>query len=365
MSVSTTDLLRVRAALAVGVPPSQALRAATGTVLADVGRQVGLGLGLADAARASAKASGPLGAGPLLRALALAERCGHGAVDAVDVALAARQDALADDQRLRARSAQATGTARLLAALPVAAWGLLVAMDPAALRFYAAPLGWLCAGVSIVLTVAGRWWSSRLAARAERAAAMVDPLAITSAGFDRVRALAVAGPAFVAATWVGGPIAGVAVGAVTAGLSGRPRTAGSPPAIGTLEIVQLLRMLLGAGTAVPAAVEDLAAVVPEPVSARLQVVARRLRAGDDVESSFDASGLVEIGAVLAISERWGVAAGEPLHRLGAALRARQRAAAEAAAEHVQLALVFPTTLLTLPAFVIAIVPPLVWTAVAS
>ncbi|HEX6257788.1 MAG TPA: type II secretion system F family protein [Euzebyales bacterium] len=363
-SVSTTDLLRVRAALAVGVPPSHALRAATGAALADVGRQVALGRGLADAARASTQAPGPLGAGPLLRALALAERCGHGAVDAVDVALGTRQDAVADDQRLRARSAQATGTARLLAVLPVVAWALLVALDPSALRFYAAPPGWVCATATVVLTVAARWWSRRLVARAERAAALADPLAVAPTGFDRMRAAVAAGPAFVTAVLVAGPVAGLAVGAAIAALSGRPRTAGTPSPLGAVEMVELLRMLLGVGIALPAALDDLAAVVQAPVDARLRAVARRLRAGEDVEPSFDASGLAEIGAVLAISERWGVAAGEPLRRLGETFRARQRAAAETAAERVQLALVFPTTLLTLPAFVIAIVPPLVWAALS-
>jgi Flp pilus assembly protein TadB len=363
--VSTTDLLRVRAALAVGVPPSHALRAANGAALADAGRQVALGLGLAEAARRAAQTSGPLGAGPLLRALALAERCGHGAVDAVDVALSTRQDAVADDQRLRARSAQATGTARLLAVLPVAAWVLLVAIDPGALRFYAAPLGWLCAAVTLALTVAARIWSRRLVGHAERAAAMADPLAVASAGFDRVRAAVVAGPAVVAVTLVIGPVVGVALGVALAAVGGRPRSVGDPPALGALELVELLRMLLGAGTALPAALDDLGAVVPTPIAARLRAVARRLRAGDDVETAFDASGFADVGAVLAISERWGVAAGEPLRRLGEAFRAQQRAAAETAAERVQLALVFPTTLLTLPAFVIAIVPPLVWTALAA
>jgi Flp pilus assembly protein TadB len=363
--VSTTDLLRVRAALAVGVPPSHALRAATGAALSDVGRQVALGLGLADAARTSDAASGPLGTGPVLRALALAERCGHGTVDAVDVALSTRQDAMADEQRLQARSAQATGTARLLAVLPVAAWGLLVALDPGALRFYAAPLGWACAAVTIALTVTARVWSRRLVARAERAAAMADPLTVAPTGFDRVRATVAAGPALVAVALVAGPVPAVAVGAVIAALAGRPPTAGTPSPVGAVEMVELLRMLLGAGTALPAALDDLAAVVPAPVDARLHAIVRRLRAGDDVEPSFEASGFAEIGAVLSISERWGVAAGEPLRRLGEAFRARQRAAAETAAERVQLALVFPTTLLTLPAFVIAIVPPLVWTALVA
>jgi len=66
--------------------------------------------------------------------------------------------------------------------------------------------------------------------------------------------------------------------------------------------------------------------------------------------------------VLAATERWGAPAEPALRRLAADLRADRRAAAEEAAERAQLALVFPTTLLTLPAFTVGAVPPMLWSA---
>jgi Flp pilus assembly protein TadB len=364
-AVPTTDLLRVRSALMVGVPPAQALATATDGALADIARLVHLGRPLADAARAEAGRSGPLGPGPLLRALALAERCGHGAVAAVDLTLATRHDALVDDQRIRARSAQAEGTARLLTALPVGAWLLLVAVDPTALRFYAGPFGWGCAAVSVVLTATAQLWSRRLVRGAAQAARRADPLATGAGAFDRIRAAVVAVPVLVAVAALVHPLPALVVAGAVGGLAGRPRSAPTSAPYGALELVALLRMLLVAGVGLPAAVEQLADVTAAPLDGDLRTIARRLRAGTDVERAFAGTGVDDLGVVLAVVERWGVPSAAPLQLLGDAIRARQRAAAETAAERVQLALVFPTTLLTLPAFVIAIVPPLVWTAVTA
>ncbi|HUH06873.1 MAG TPA: type II secretion system F family protein, partial [Egibacteraceae bacterium] len=77
------------------------------------------------------------------------------------------------------------------------------------------------------------------------------------------------------------------------------------------------------------------------------------------------TGLARLGEALAASERWGAPSAPALRQLAEELRADRRAAAEAAAERAQIALIFPTTLLTLPAFVLAVVPPLLWTAVAG
>lgn len=385
-AVTTTDLLRVRAALAVGVPPSEALAAIADHAvreraadrppvggglaeradggLAATARMVRLGQPLADAARRVPVGSGPLGAGPLLRALALAERCGQGGVEAVDVALGTRHDALLDEQRLQARSAQAVGTAKLLTVLPIAAWVLLVAVDPAALGFYATRWGWLCAAVTIVLGVTSHRWSRRLVRRASAAAALADPLATPGGAFDRTRAAVIAAPVLLTLWVVVHPLVGLAAGGFVAAVAGRSGR-GAPPACSTLEVVQLLRMVLVTETGLAAALDHVAEVTAAPVSEHMRAVARRLRAGSDVEQAFADTGLAEVGAVLAVTEHWGIAATEPLRLLSDAVRARQRAAAEAAAERVQLALVFPTTLLTLPAFVIAIVPPLVWTALAG
>jgi len=101
-----------------------------------------------------------------------------------------------------------------------------------------------------------------------------------------------------------------------------------------------------------------------PPAARdpLERGAHRLRGGWQPDDAFADGGLSSLGAVLGASERWGAPAEPALHRLAAELRSARRAAAEEAAERTQLALVFPTTLLTLPAFTVGVVPPLLWSA---
>jgi hypothetical protein len=362
--VSTADLLRVRAALSVGAAPTEAFAAVTDPELAGTVRAVQLGQPLAAVARGTGNAGGARGVGPLLRALALAEHCGHGGVAAVDTALQTRLDALVDEERLAAKSAQATGTAKLLTALPVVAWLLLVVLDRAALGFYATPIGWGCATGTVLLATAGRRWAHRLVKQATVAAAQADPLAGQAPPFDHRRAAAVALPFVVTLWWVAHPLVAVIVGATIAALAGRSKPP-PPPPCQTVEVIQLLRMVLAAETGVAVAFEQVAGVVTAPIDAQLRGIARRLRSGSGVAEAFAGTGLTEVGAVLDITERWGVAASGPLQLLIESVRAQQRGAAETAAERVQLALVFPTTLLTLPAFVLAVVPPLVWTALAG
>jgi hypothetical protein len=67
-----------------------------------------------------------------------------------------------------------------------------------------------------------------------------------------------------------------------------------------------------------------------------------------------------MGQTLAAAQRWGAPAAPALRDLATDLREQRRAAVEAAAERLQLVLIFPTTLLTLPAFILAVVPPLLW-----
>lgn len=364
-AVSTTNLLRVRAALSVGMPPAEALATVDDVGLARTARLVRLGQSLAEAARAVPSDQGDLGAGPLVRALALAERSGHSGLDAVDVVLAGRHDALVDRQRIAARSAQAAGTARVLTALPVVAWVLLVLADPGALRFYGTPLGLACAAVTVTLSVAGHLWSRRLVRRASLAAAAQDPLVGPRPPFDPMRAASAAVPVLVAVSIVVHPLPGLTAAAAVGAAAGRPRHVPAAPPCSTREIIELLRMLLRAETGLATALEHIAAVIPAPLDGTLRTIAQRLRTGTDVEPAFAGTGLADIGAVVAVTEHWGVASATPLRLLSDAVRAEQRAAAEIAGERVQLALVFPTTLLTLPAFVIAVVPPLVWTAVAA
>ncbi len=112
------------------------------------------------------------------------------------------------------------------------------------------------------------------------------------------------------------------------------------------------------------ALATVAPLAPPPARPLLADAARRMAAGDSVDTALAGTGLADLGALLAVTERWGAPAAVALRRLAAELRADRRAAAEEAAERLQLALVFPTTLLTLPAFVLGVVPPLLWTTLA-
>jgi tight adherence protein B len=358
---TVADLLRVRAALSVGAPPAEALSAATD----DISRRVAAGLRLGETLERVARAGDlPREAVWLIRALALAERCGQGAVEAVDIALRAQRDATLDAQRLAAKTAQASGTARLLTALPLGAWVLLVVLDPTALRFLSTAIGVACAAATAVLSACGHWWSRRLIARAAGAAALADPLVPDRPPLDVRRAAAIGIPVAVVLWMAVPPLVAVGLGAGVGALGARPgRPARSSSS--SVEIVHLLRMALVAQTGPAAALEHVAAVTADPVAAQLRGAAVRMRSGASVRDAFAGTGLDEIGAVLEITEQWGVSPAEPLRLLGDTVRATQRAAAETAAERVQLALVFPTTLLILPAFVLAIVPPLVWTALTG
>jgi hypothetical protein len=131
---------------------------------------------------------------------------------------------------------------------------------------------------------------------------------------------------------------------------------------GAAETVELLAVAVAAGLSTGAAVAALAALAPPAARPVLDAAARRLRGGWDAEEAFAGTGLCTLGGVLAACDRWGAPAAPALRHLAEELRADRRAAAEEAAERAELALVFPTTLLTLPAFALGVVPPLLWTA---
>jgi hypothetical protein len=97
----------------------------------------------------------------------------------------------------------------------------------------------------------------------------------------------------------------------------------------------------------------------------LAAAGRRLSGGWTADAAFTDTGLASLGVVLAAAERWGAPAAPALRQLAGDLRADARAAAEEAAAKVELRLVFPTTLLTLPAFVLGVVPPLLRAALAG
>lgn len=358
----------IRAALAAGAAPGAALVAGVdhggqpAAPLTDVARAVRLGRPVADAAETVATGDPVLDL--LVRALGIAERTGSGGIAAVDQALAAAEEEAEAARRVRTRTAQARGTARILTALPVLAWLGFVLLDGALLAFYATPAGLATAVLAAGLVTAGTLWSRRIVGRAAGAAARRDPLQPPRPPPDVARAAALAGPPALLLSVAFGPGPGLAVAAVLAAAGLRRR---GPPAVdvragGAAETVELTAVALASGLSPTAAVAAVAPLAPPAGRSALDAAARRLAGGWPPDAAFGDTGLATLGAVLAASERWGAPAAPALRRLAAQLRAERRAAADEAAERVQLALVFPTTLLTLPAFTVGVVPPMVWSA---
>lgn len=358
--VDPGTLVQIQAALQAGASPSEALAECGDTgALREVAREVRLGRSLA--AIAGEVRTGIGAADLLVRALALAERTGAGAVQAVEQALdAMRSDA--DLARLiEVRTAQARGTAGVLAGIPLVTWAVLVAADRDTLRFYATPLGLLTAGVAVVLAALSWRWMRRMAAACGAAADGADPLL---AAPSPLRWRPAAAPAIAVGVVVAvglGSAAGVIAMLVVGAIRARP----APPSSdgdrsGAAEVIDLLAVAVTTGLPVPAALEEVCRVAPPRGAQALRRVTARLAAGWRMDEAFAGTPLAAIGEVLAAGLQWGAPVEPPLRRLADQLRAERRAAAEVAAERLQLALVFPTTLLTLPAFVLGVVPPLLW-----
>jgi tight adherence protein B len=310
-TLDITMLAGMRAALSAGASPSTALAECAGEgVLSPVVRAVRVGQPLAEAAATTN--TGDPAADLLIRALGVADQAGAGAVSAVERALDSVRDEAALRRLLRVRTAQARGAARVLTALPLLLWALLVLLDRQVLSFYATAPGALTGLLALTLIAAGRAWSQRIVAAAEKAAAHADPC--------------------------GG---------------------------GTAETIDLVAVAMAGGLSPPAALHTVAALAPPPTRHILARARRRLATGSTPDAAFAGTGLAALGDVLATVERWGAPSGPILARLAADLRAEIRAAAEEAGERTELRLVFPTTLLTLPAFVLGIVPPLLWTALTT
>jgi tight adherence protein B len=316
VTVDTCVLTGLRTALSAGASPATALaECASDGILAPVARAVRLGQPLAEAA-ADVNTGDPV-ADLLVRALGVAERAGAGALIAVEQALDSAREAGALRRLLQVRTAQARGTALVLAVLPCLLWGLLVLFDPRVFGFYATALGMVTGGLAVVLVLAGHWWSRRIVETAGRAAADADPLA------------------------------------------------GDHHSGGTAETIELVAVALAGGLSAVQAVRTVAPLAPPAARMVLTTAGRRLAGGWATAAAFDGTNLASLGTALAATERWGAPAGPALRHLAADLRADARAMTEEAAAKVELRLVFPTTLLTLPAFVLGVVPPLLWAALAD
>ncbi|MDQ1437363.1 MAG: tight adherence protein [Acidimicrobiaceae bacterium] len=131
------------------------------------------------------------------------------------------------------------------------------------------------------------------------------------------------------------------------------------------EVVDLLRMCVGAGLTVPLAVAAVARRAEGPVARALAdalAVAgsrgRRLAdALEDVPVVLGESVRALVG-VLVGSERYGHAIGAGLERLADECRADERRRAESAARRVPVLLLFPLVVCVLPAFALLTVAPL-------
>lgn len=309
-------LVELRAALAGGVAPATALleacRRRTPTpALERAARGLLLGGSLGSVA-ADLPDDEPL-AGLLVRSLALAERAGTGALDAVSQAEAVVRDEQELARRLAVRTARARGSLRVLAAVPLGAVGILLLVDPAAVAFYGRPAGRVSGGLALLLALLARRWASRIVASVPSRAAAADPL---------------------------GSVAG-----------------------GAAETAELVAIGLAAGLSVEEVLDGLTRFGPPAARPVLARACRRLAAGWPLDEALGDGPLASVGQALDAARRWGSPAEPGLRALAASLRADRRAAADEAAEHAELRLVFPTTLLTLPSFLLAVVPPLVWSGV--
>ncbi|QBI19388.1 hypothetical protein ER308_07385 [Egibacter rhizosphaerae] len=369
---TTAELTAVRAALAAGAAPAAALAEATTSpgsggqvALSGAASSARLGVPLAEAAE---RVPGDGAARLLVRALAVAERAGVGGVAAVDQVLGAVRDRSQLDRLLRVRTAQARVSARVLVLVPLGAWVLLTGLDPGSLGFYATPLGAL-AGVAAAALLATGWaWSARLVRRAATAGERADPLAPPVGRSRWGRGVAFATPVAFAGAALVGPLTGLAAGVGVAWGASRPVRADTPGARvggGTAEACELVAIGLDAGLDPAGALDLTSDLVPPAAGPPLARAARRLRAGWSPAEAFEGGPLAPLGAVLDVGHRWGAGTAEPVRRLAADLRDERRAAAEEAVERVQVTLVFPTTLFTLPAFVLGVVPPVLWTAFGS
>lgn len=359
-------LVELRAALEAGLTPGAALQAAAGeSALAPVARTLRVGQPVSEAARGID--TGDPVADLLVRALGVAEVAGAGGVLAVEQAEHAAREEAAVARLLRSRTAQARGTTTVLTLIPLCAWVLLVALDASALAFYTTAPGVATGLPAVALAAAGHRWGRRIVDRAGRAAAEADPLVPPRPTPEPGLVAAVAVPAFAVAAVALGPAAGVVAGAVgaTVALRRSPQARTDAPAGGAAEAVELVMVGLLAGLTAEGAVATAGRLAPAAAREPLEAAARRLHGGWTPATAFADGGLSGLGAVLASCARWGAPVRPALRHLADELRADRRAAAEEAAERAQLALVFPTTLLTLPAFVLAVVPPLLWTAFAG
>ncbi|CAN5282574.1 hypothetical protein BH23ACT9_BH23ACT9_03410 [soil metagenome] len=389
------DLLVIRATLIAGAGPAQALQQTTASALSPVRRSLSAGTGLAQLAadlrvpqprqrRFRTPPGGPVdalalppAAAALVRALAVAEVAGAPAGPAVEGVLEGLRSDLRLQGLVRIRSAQAVISARFLIALPVVAAIGLALLDGGARRFLTSPPGVVVAVVAALLIGVASLWMGRLLRSVAGAGSTADPLVAPGReGADPVMlAVVVSGlVGAVAAGFLAGVVIALAMRAVgpmalrrvpTAAADGetaRPSAAAVEPShpggVPTAETLDLLALALAAGLGLAPACRLVARLGPCEVRPVMSAVAARLSTGATAHEALPGQ-LAELAHLIDLTGRWGAPIAEPLRLLAGDLRDRAAVAAEEAAERLTVRLVFPTTLLLVPAFGLLVVAPLV------
>lgn len=312
--VRAVDVLLIRAALLAGATPAQAVgclpAATTPTPLRALARSLDAGTTLESLAGASAV--GHAGLGPIVRALATAEGSGASAAPALDGLLDAVTAGAALDRLVRSRSAEAKLTARFLVAIPLVTAAAISLLDPGARRFLATPPGAVVVVVAGVLIGLAAWWIRHLVGRVDRAVGATDPLA---------------------------------------GSANLP----------TAECLDLLAVGLSGGLPLAGAVALVGRVGP-PATRQVWADAGRALAAGLPPAEALPDRLAELADVIAIGTRWGSPSAASVRLLSRDLRDRAASAADEAAERLSVHLVFPTTLLLVPAFGLLVVVPMLASA---
>ncbi|HUG83967.1 MAG TPA: type II secretion system F family protein [Euzebya sp.] len=392
--LTPNDLLVVQAMLAAGAAPQDALGEVSCPALTPIRGALQAGVALPAIAgglrhpperrwwrgpRAATHCLPPASAA-LVRAMAVAEVVGAPAGPAVQRVLDGVRDAVRLHDLIRIRSAQAVVSARFLIGLPLVAAAGMALLDPAARRFLTSPLGTAVAALAGVLIASAAMWIHRLLAGIAGAGSRADPLVATGEGRDPVPAVAV-GTGVVAAIGAG-PIVGLVAGVVLL-LGGpsvirrlrRPRGRGTEPghdateraarvspavpgALPTVEAIELMALAMSAGVGLTEACRIVARLGSLEVRPALGDIAARLASGTPPAHAFPAQ-LSELAHLIDLTHRWGAPTAEALRLLAGDIRCRAATAAEEAAERLTVQLVFPTTVLLVPAFGLLVVAPLV------
>jgi tight adherence protein B len=315
--LTPVDLLVVRAALSAGALPVEALCQVQAPVLGALRASLRTGTPLTTAM----VQAGPLppAAAGLVRTMAMADAVGAPAGTAVEAVLAGVSASSRLIALIRTRSAEALMSARLLIGMPVFAAAALAVLDDGARAFMTGTLGVVLVGAALAMIGVAACWMRWLLRRIACAGSTADPLV---------------GPRSAA-----GPVA--------------PEHPGGLP---TVEALGLVAMGLSAGVGLAESCRLSSSLVAPGMRDVLEGIARSLAAGNAPSRALPPQ-LAELAHLIDVTERFGAPTAEALRVLADDIRDRAAAAAEAAAERLTVQLVFPTTLLLVPAFGLLVVAP--------